>query len=496
MVNNMVSTLHRDKAKQVYFGISDNVVYPTRENGYSPTKLYPEYIFKKNFSLVENQVYELVREGFYNLQYDQANYGTEKWNPLGSFIKEGDNVLIKPNWVMHFNKNKACSNNLDCLVTHPSVVRAVIDYVLIALKGTGRVIVADAPMQGCDLQELFSKAGYLELIEFYKNEGINLEILDLRHCRVITNNKVITDTIILNEGDQSQEVELGEASAHESNVNLQYKVSDYTAESTKKYHHNKIHTYKVNKNVLQADTIINMPKPKCHKLAGLTAAQKNMVGITYDKASLPHRTIGAKTFGGDEYPNKSIIKMLMSKIEERKIRLTENGKSTSAMGLQFIIAVLYVIVKVFYRDKVLIGSWYGNDTIWRTVFDLNLIAKYADKNGILRDKPQRRILNIADMIIAGQGNGPVSPTPKKLGMIIIAENSVAVDVLCADIMGFDSNKVPGLQRSMKYEPFQYDNNTLIVSNVKEYDGKHLHNFDLNSSWKFKPHDCWKGNIEI
>lgn len=57
--------------------------------------------------------------------------------------------------------------------------------------------------------------------------------------------------------------------------------------------------------------VINIPKPKTHRLAGITGAMKNFVGITYEKASLPHRAIGDKESGtGDAYDKKSILKCI------------------------------------------------------------------------------------------------------------------------------------------------------------------------------------------
>jgi len=484
-----------DIENRVYLGISKDTVYPTNAKGYSPKVEYPEYVFGSNNLSLENPVYDLVREGFYTLGYDKVNYGVKEWNPLGEFINEGDTVLIKPNWVMHYNKNKDHQDNMECLVTHPSTVRAVIDYTLIALKNTGRVIIADAPMQGCNLQEMFSKTGYLELFEFYKSEGIHLEIIDLRQCRVNTNKHIITETIAINGEDQSIQVELGQESAHLSDSNLRYKVSDYKADNTNQYHHDRIHTYNINKNVLLADVILNMPKPKCHRLAGLTAAQKNIVGITYDKACLPHRSIGAKISGGDEYQKRSIIKALITRIEEKKLGLTQNGKTFSAIILQFLIAILYVSVKVCSKDKVMIGSWYGNDTIWRTVSDLNFIVRYADKNGAIRDTPQRRILNIADMIIAGQGNGPVGPSPKNLGMILIGEDSSLIDAICAKIMGFNIEKVPGLNSTMRNNRLRVEGIKNIYSNNQKYNNVLFEDFLPDENWRFIPHDSWKDFIE-
>ena len=42
------------------------------------------------------------------------------------------------------------------------------------------------------------------------------------------------------------------------------------------------------------------------------------------------------------------------------------------------------------------AGWYGNDTCWRMVMDLNLIIKYGRADGILADVPQREIWSLCD----------------------------------------------------------------------------------------------------
>ena len=44
-----------------------------------------------------------------------------------------------------------------------------------------------------------------------------------------------------------------------------------------------------------------MPKPKCHRKAGMTSALKNFVGANVRKEFLPHHTMGSIKEGGDEY---------------------------------------------------------------------------------------------------------------------------------------------------------------------------------------------------
>ena len=57
---------------------------------------------------------------------DRSRQGSSSWNPLSDIIGSGKKVVIKPNWVYHQN---ASGNGLDCLVTHTSVLEAILHYV-------------------------------------------------------------------------------------------------------------------------------------------------------------------------------------------------------------------------------------------------------------------------------------------------------------------------------------------------------------------------------
>src|SRR5689334_9767580 len=54
---------------------------------------------------------------------DRAHLDSPDWNPLGGIIREGANVLVKPNWVSHHNSS---GHGIDCLVTHANVIEAIL----------------------------------------------------------------------------------------------------------------------------------------------------------------------------------------------------------------------------------------------------------------------------------------------------------------------------------------------------------------------------------
>ena len=93
---------------------------------------YPEYPFKMLCASCANPAYAGVREALRLLCLDEEHFGNEMWNPLGALIFPGDTVLFKPNLIreshgLHLDK-------WEQVITHGSVVRAVLDYVFIALK--------------------------------------------------------------------------------------------------------------------------------------------------------------------------------------------------------------------------------------------------------------------------------------------------------------------------------------------------------------------------
>ncbi|HKR60805.1 MAG TPA: hypothetical protein VJS64_13875, partial [Pyrinomonadaceae bacterium] len=88
------------------------------------------------------------------------------------------------------------------------------------------------------------------------------------------------------------------------------------------------------------------------------------------------------------------------------------------------------------------GSWSGNDTIWRTGLDLNRILIYGGADGLMASSPQRRVVHLVDAIVAGQGDGPLSPQPLPLGILFAGNNAACIDWLGARLLGYDPQLLP------------------------------------------------------
>jgi hypothetical protein len=152
--------------------------------------------------------------------------------------------------------------------------------------------------------------------------------------------------------------------------------------------------YRIAPAVFGADVVISVPKVKVHCSGGATLTMKNMLGIVpawdgpYEKAQLK------------DCAHASDVDM--------------------AQGNR--------------------GKYLDNDTIWRSMADLNRILLYADAQGKLQATRQRRYLTIVDGIVAAE-ESQYTPHPRPLGTVVIGAEPVTCDAVTARVMGFDPRKL-------------------------------------------------------
>jgi hypothetical protein len=99
------------------------------------------------------------------------------------------------------------------------------------------------------------------------------------------------------------------------------------------------------------------------------------------------------------------------------------------------------------------GSWHGNDTLWRTILDLNKIARYADRDGQLHDTPQRRYLCIVDGVYSGENDGPIMPDLRHDGLLLAGMNPLLVDLVVCLLMGVDPAGIKQVRRGFDIRRF-------------------------------------------
>jgi len=472
-----------------------------RELPYSPSETYPEYPFDvANAATGVNTGYEGVRCALQFTGFDAAQLNRDCWNPLGEIVSHGNTVVLKPNFIRDFRETQ--SGHEDCLITHGAIIRAALDYVYIALGGEGRIVIADAPQNDADFDAIRRMAGLDEIQDFYRRHaGFEVEVYDLRPEKARKVNGVIIGHERL-PGDPAGyvKVDLGRNSAFNEISNLCHLLygAEYDTGELLSHHHDDTHEYLISKTVLEADCVINLPKLKTHKKTGITVSMKNLVGINGNKNWLPHHRLGTPAQGGDQFADDGT----KHRIEQKAMACFRSlfpllgplrgvmAKPLKALGTS--------IFGDTNTNTIRSGNWYGNDTTWRMVIDLNRILMYADKNGYIQNNPQRRIFCIVDGIVGGEGNGPLDPTPKPAGIVLAGMNPVAVDLVCARLMGFDYKRLPVLFEAMLDHPlplctFEYGN-VVCKSNDSRY-GRPLSEFD-GRGFAFKPHFGWKGHVEL
>lgn len=473
--------------------------YPS-EQPYSPNVAYPEYPFGiESLADETNHAYSGVRDALRLMGLDAGHYGQKEWNPLGELIWPGDTVVLKPNFIRDFRETR--QGHEDCLITHGSIIRAAVDYVYVALGGEGRIIIADAPQNDADFDAIRHIAGLDEIRAFYEQHAnFNLEIYDLRPERA----KKIDGVIVGHE-------QLSGDPAGYVNVNLDNKSmfaeighlchalygSEYDTSEIRRHHTGGIHEYLVSRTILDADCVIDLPKLKTHKKTGITVCMKNLVGINGNKNWLPHHREGTPRQGGDQFADNGV----KNRIERKVMAGFRWAFPLLGPAKKIIAKPLKALGKGIFgdtnTDTIRSGNWHGNDTTWRMVIDLNRILMYAGADGHLKDKPVRRIFCIVDGIVGGEGNGPLDPTPKPAGIVVVGQNPVAVDLACARVMGFDYKRLPMLFRAMtKYampiSEFEYEK-IVCRSSGRNYNGP-LHELD-ETGLAFQPHFGWRGHIE-
>jgi uncharacterized protein (DUF362 family) len=441
-----------------------------------------------------------VRNALGLLRFDEGRYGQSNWNPLGEIVHPGDTVVLKPNFIRDFRETQA--GHGDCLITHGSVIRAALDYTYIALRGEGRIIIADAPQNDADFDSIRRIAGLDEIQEFYRRHaGIDVEVYDLRPEKA----RKVDGVIVGHErllGDHSGyvKVNLGQHSAFNEISHLCHLLygAEYDTSELRSHHHNGVHEYLISKTIIEADCVINLAKLKTHKKTGVTLCMKNLVGINGNKNWLPHHRLGTPTQGGDQFADDGIIHQI-----ERKTMAYFRKVFPLFGPLRGVMAKpLKSLGKGIFGDTntntIRSGNWYGNDTTWRMVIDLNRIFVYVDKDGHLQDHPVRGIFCIVDGIVGGEGNGPLDPTPKSAGVVLAGANPLAVDLVSTRLMGFDYRLLPLLSRGLVVHPlplatFAYDevvcacNDISLQGRLTEMAGLNLH---------FRPHFGWQGHIEL
>ena len=421
---------------------------------FGPGVAYPEFAHWGDTDAgasSDNHVYSAVREALHALGLDEARFGQADWNPLGQFVDAGSKIVLKPNFIRHWNPLEGGDENasLESVVTHGAVLRAMADYAFLAAGQSGEVIVAEAAQQDCDFEKIRIYAGLDELAAHAERVGHKFAVIDLRRETVIFDGGIIVERKPLS-GDPLgyRAVDLGTSSFFEGSGldPNRFRGADYDSGPTSEHHRDGRNEYLLSETVLSADLIVNLPKLKTHKKTGVTLALKNLVGSNGDKNWLPHHSLGGVSEGGDEFPAARLIDRLRSRATEIARPLLARGR-----GTQFFRAARRVESATRGDAFIRAGNWYGNQTTWRMCCDLNRSLYYSDTNALAlgAEAPVRTVLTVLDGIVAGEGEGPLAPNDVPLGAIVAGTDPIAVDLVAVRMMGFNEQLIPKLREPMR-----------------------------------------------
>jgi uncharacterized protein (DUF362 family) len=436
--------------------------------------------------------------------YDQSTVDEafRSFEPLfDASVRPGDRVVLKPNWIAPNHRYK--HDEWESVITHPAVVTAVVRHVARRLNGKGSITITDGPQTENRFDKIMGRMSVQQWRDTASEHGIDLTVLDLREMEWEERGDVIFNRRPL-PGDPLGSVEFN-LRDHSNFVGHSpsskgYYGADYDNAETTAAHTNGNHRYRVAGTVIDADLFINLPKLKTHKKAGITCSLKNLVGINTYKNFLPHHTEGTPAMGGDQFPGDSVRSMsevyLLNYFKQAVLKHHKYGK-------------LFIPLKKAGRlifgetqNQIRSGNWYGNNTLWRTILDLNALLLYGNLDGTLRAPAmdqQKRYISIIDGVVAGDGNGPEAPDRFPAGLLIGGSNPLSVDCAAAKVMGFDYRLVPSVYGGFKPQHFPildapYESIHVRSATRPAFNGP-LHAVPLEACYRFRAHFGWTGHIE-
>jgi len=272
--------------------------------------------------------------------------------------------------------------------THPAFLRPIIDYAYKACGPNGRISLAEGPWAAGVFDRLVAATGIQAMVE---------------HLATVHGVPVALQDLNKASRETTPLVDLGAVSELRAVERVWYDAhSQVMAEGGDPG----IGRYRISPSVLEADAIICAPKAKVHCSGGITVAMKNMLGI------IP---------AWDGPYEQAVLK-----------DCAHTSDVDQAAGKR--------------------GIYLDNDTIWRSMADLNRILLHADTQGNLYPNRQRRYLAIVDGIAAAE-ESQYHPRPYPLNTVVIGADPVTVDAVTARCMGFDPRRLKSVTQAAARQDF-------------------------------------------
>jgi uncharacterized protein (DUF362 family) len=368
---------------------------------------------------------------------------------LDEWITPGQHVFVLPNLVMHrrIDRGETIPRFL-AKCTNGSVVKSLLAHAVEATGDSRLVTVGSAPLQACDYAAVARDAGFTDSpSEDITAPPAGIQPMDLRSVATVWSKYgalLESDSRVV----PTVEVDLGSRSFLDElylrKTSVDFRVGDYAPGVTLSFHSKGKHIYTIHRDVLESDVIISVPKLKTHEKVGITCALKGTIGTVTRKECLAHYRHDNRHGRGDEHPLGNPLRSLASEISDRSYAApqTRLGNATRIVGKS-----AFRLARIG-QHGIMGGAWAGNDTAWRMALDVARILKFARPDGSIADTPQRSHLVLVDGIVAGEGEGPLRPSPVLAGTVIFSDDAVAADVICAQLMGYEPDRIPLLSHAM------------------------------------------------
>jgi uncharacterized protein (DUF362 family) len=464
--------------------------YPAPEHFFSPDEHYPEYPFA-HLSTKPNPVYRIVRELFREMRLDLPHYGTAKWNPLGEWIQRGQTVFTLVNFVTE-RRPLQRREDFEAMLTHPSVIRVVLDYIIIATGDPSLVSFGNAPVQSAQMDKLAEQSGALCLQTFYRRHaGSEVGPRDLRLyiSRVNSLGAKESDRVL----DPRDEItfDLGTGSLLDklpATAFSDFRIEDYGSDATNIFHRKGSHLYKLHRDVVDSDVIFHVAKLKTHGKVAMTGALKGAVGAVSRKECLAHHRHGSAQHGNDEFRRSTALTRLYAALGNRA---TVDCPNSVRILHKTLGRILDLVLKIDIS-----GSWHGNDTAWRMALDINKCLIYGQRDGSISTTPVRKICCLLDGIVSGEGDGPIHVRSRRDGVLVLSSEPCFADLGAALLMGFDPGRIPLIREAFLADNFPLSSAPAAAAEFL-LNGSRVAADDIPGKVvpQFRPPRGWIGHIE-
>jgi uncharacterized protein (DUF362 family) len=423
---------------------------------YRPAQRYPE-LRPVAIGGAPNSTYDAVRN-LLRLWHAGGLCPTKPdFSPLSEHVEPGMRVAIKPNFVLHTHPSG--DEGMYGTVTDGAVLRVVLDYVALALRGSGTITIAESPIRMTDFDTLVHFTGLDRVLDDVASTwGVHVELIDVRD-QIVADPRTFHSSLRVRDqrGDPrgGVRVDLATHSAFESVGDSMHRLRSTAAvgrNEARDQHKPGRHVYEFSRSILDADAIISVPKLKTHKKAGITGAMKNFVGAVVRKEWLPHHRRGAPSVGGDEFADDIDPNLKLRQWANDLHMQSRFGRWIVNPGVWLyqhtIKGTLLDAARVRHQSPMVDGGWSGNDTCWRMVHDVYRAVLYARADGTFGSERRRLPLTIIDGLVAGEGDGPLRPDPRNAGILMMGCDAPWLDHFAALLMGYDPVKIPQISGAL------------------------------------------------